>query len=140
MQHRSAPDHRCVIGHEEPHRQATDSVRRGRHDEVADDERIGAHPQHLRHREPVDVRVEDANVVARLGQGDRQVDRDRRLAHSPLARGDPEDPGLRAGLHELVGPSLLVSERPTTAVIMAMAVVGRVHHPAVDSITSQEHA
>ena len=77
------------------------------------------HPEHLRDREPVDVGVEDADVVSHPREGHGQVDRDRRLADTALARGDPEDPGLRSRQHEPVGPALLVAERAAVAVAVA---------------------
>ena len=138
MQHGTAPDDRRVVGDEVAHRQAADPVGRGGHHQVPDDQRIVVHPEHPRYREPVDVGVEDADVVAHAGQGDGQVDRDRGLAHAALARGDPEDPGLRAWLHEPVGPALFVSE--LAAVGMIVAVVPAGGGTAVHRSTPQQHA
>ena len=118
VQHRAAPDHRSVVGDEVPHGQAADTVGRRRHHQVADDQRVVGYPEHRRDREPVDVGVEDPDVEPRPGQGHGQVDGDRGLAHTALARRDAEDPGLRAGQHEPVGSALLVAEATTAVVVV----------------------
>ena len=71
VQHRAPPDHRGVVGDEVAHRQAADAVGRRGHHQVADDQRIGGDPEHPRHREPVDVGVEDPDVMPHAGPGPR---------------------------------------------------------------------
>ena len=141
VQHRAPPDDRRVVGHEEAHGQAAHAVGRRRDDEVADDQGVGPDAEHLGHREPVDVGVEDADVVAGPLQRDGQVDRHRGLADPALAGRDPEDAGLRPGLHELVGPTLLVPEGAALAVVVPVVVpvVGGVHRAAVDGVAPQQH-
>ena len=92
-------------------------------------------------REAVDVGVEDADVVALTGQGHGQVDRHRRLAHPALARRDPEDPGLRAGQHEPVGPALLVARAGLhrRGRGRGRAVVGACWVPPVHRLAPEQH-
>jgi hypothetical protein len=140
VQHGPPPDHRGVVGDEEPHRQAADAVGRGGDHQVADDQRLGGDPEHLGDGEPVDVGIEHADVVSHPGQGDRQVDGDRRLADPSLARGDPEDPGLRPREHEAVRAALLVAELSAVGVPVSVAVVRRVLGSSVDRLAAQQHA
>ena len=100
VQHRAAPDHRLVVGHEVTHGQALDAVGRGRDHHVADDDRVMVGPEHLGHREAVDVGVEQPDLVAGLGQRDGQVHRDRRLADAALARRHADDARLRVRRQE----------------------------------------
>ena len=95
VEHRASPDHRLLIGHEEAHRQAAHPVDGGRDHGVTEDDRVMLGAQHLGDGEAVDIGVEDADALARLGQRDGQVHRDRGLPHATLARGDAEDPGGR---------------------------------------------
>jgi hypothetical protein len=56
--------------------------------------------EHRGDRVAVDVGVEDADRAASLGQREREVDRDRRLADAALAAGDREHLGQRTRLGE----------------------------------------
>jgi hypothetical protein len=84
VQHRAPPDDRRVVGNEVAHRQAPHPVGGRRHHQVPDDHGIGLDPEHLRNGEPVDVGVEDADVESHAGQGNSQVDGDRRLPDAAL--------------------------------------------------------
>jgi hypothetical protein len=102
------------------------------HDHVVDDDGVLGDAEHLRDREAVDVGVEDGDVMALLGQRDRRVHRDRRLAHAALARGDAEDAGLGAGRHERVGAALLVAQPlslPVVVAVVGVAAACRRSHP-----------
>ena len=69
----------------------------------------GRDPEHPGHREAPDVGVERGDVLAPLGQRDRQVRGDRGLPHAALARGDREHPrrGVRKGFSPGMRPSCL---------------------------------
>ena len=56
---------------------------------------LTAHAEQAGDREAPDVGIEDPDLEATGGQGDGQVDRDRRLAHAALPRGDGEHPRAR---------------------------------------------
>src|SRR6202042_1380562 len=77
-----------------------DAVRRRRHDHLLDLGRVPGHAQHPRHRVPVDVRVEQADLLARGGHGHGQVHGHRRLAHAALAAGHRVHLGQRVRLGE----------------------------------------
>ena len=52
----------------------------------ADHLRLTAHAQHQRDVRPVDIGVEQADLVSHLGERDGQVHRQRSFAHAALAR------------------------------------------------------
>ena len=123
VQHRPAPDHRLVVGHEVAHGEAAHPVGRGRQHHVAEDDRVVVDAEHLGHREAVDVGVEQTDPVAGLGQRDGQVDGDGRLADAALARGDTDDPGRRVGLEEGRRGALLAVTVPVPAVAMPVVLL-----------------
>ncbi len=68
VQHRSAPDHRLLVGHEVAHRDTAHAVgERGDH-RVAEHDRVVRGAEHLGQREAVDVGVEHADLVAERRQ------------------------------------------------------------------------
>ena len=69
-------------------------MRRRRDHDVAQDDRVVIGAEHLGNREAVDVGVEQADLLAGLGQRDGEVHRHRRLADTTLRRGDADDSGL----------------------------------------------
>ncbi len=93
----ATPHDRLLLVGQEAHRQDAERARpdlpfeRDHLAETGFD--VTLHAEQARHRETPDVRIEHADHVAAGGQGDGQVDGDRRLAHATLARRDGEDPG-----------------------------------------------
>ena len=55
------------------------------------------YPEHERYVRAVDVGVEQANAIAELGQAEREIDGNRRLADSTFAAGDGEEPVCARG-------------------------------------------
>src|SRR2546430_10722181 len=100
-------ERRRVRRQQQVHRHHLDAERRpGRLDAArCEDEALAAHAEHLRHRGPVEIRVEDANPEATEGQAASQVRGQRRLADSALARDDRAD-GVDGG-QALAEPGLL---------------------------------
>jgi hypothetical protein len=91
VQHRAAPHHGLVAAlEEEADRHELQAVLDGRHDQIVHGDRPLPDAEHVRDRVPVDVRVEDAHPVAGLRERDREVRRERRLAHAALAARDRE--------------------------------------------------
>ena len=76
-------------------------MRQGRDNRIAEHDRIVYRAEHLGQGESVDVSVEHADVEPTLGQGDREIDRHRGLAHTPLSGGDTENSGLGELVEEL---------------------------------------
>ena len=98
MQHRATPDHRIgFVREHEADGHHPDAVLLQRDDHLIDHGRTAPHPEHPGNREPVHIRVDDADPVAQLPQRDRQVHRDRGLPHAALPTGDGEDADGRLG-------------------------------------------
>ena len=85
---------------EHPAGDGRDAVRGRRHDHLLDLSGPGGDAQHPRHRVPVDVGVQQADLQAGGRERDRQVDGDGGLADPALAAGDRVHLGQRAGLGE----------------------------------------
>ena len=103
VEHRAAPGDDLVAARlEHADRDHRDAARCGhRHDQVVDLRGPGVgDAEHGRDRVAVDVGVDDADLEALLGQRQREVDRDRRLADAALAARDGEHLGQRARLGE----------------------------------------
>ena len=89
VQHRSAHHQRLVAGRDQPDRDELHAVRQDRLDAiVSNDVRLPCRSEHRRHVRPVDVSVDQADLMAQLGQCDRQIHRDGGLADSALAAAD----------------------------------------------------
>ena len=116
VQHRSAPDHGLVLGHEVPDRDAAHAPAFGRHDHLVDHDRRAVGAEHAGDRVAVDVGVDDADRVPLLGEGDGEVGRDARLADAALAGRDQQRPRLRSRLGE--------RDRPPLGVTVGMALAG----------------
>ncbi len=86
VQHRPAPDDRCVIWREEGHRHHLEIVLLGRHDLPAIGAQLGLEPQHDRDVRTVDVAVDHAHAAAGRRQGQCQIHRHGGLAHAAFAR------------------------------------------------------
>ena len=98
-QHEPSP-HQChlLVVDDQPGRDDVDALRHGRDDAPVVP---GLQPslggaQHPGHREPPDVGVEQPDLEALVGDGRRQVDAERRLAHPALAAAHRDHPGQRA--------------------------------------------
>ncbi len=100
VQHRPAPHDRGVVLGEHADRDDLHAVRGRRHDHRLDLGRLVLDAEHARHREAVDVGVDDPDVQAAGGHRGGQVDRDGALADAALAGRDREDAGQRARLRE----------------------------------------
>ena len=90
--HRPAPDHRRVLGDQEADGHALDAIVLHRDQDLA----VGrggpaGNPHHPRHRRPVDIGVEHADLVAGGGEPEGEVDGDGRFADTALARGHGDD-------------------------------------------------
>ena len=99
-----------------------------RHEHVVDDHRVAVGAEHAGDGVAVDVGVDDAHLVALLGERDGEVDGDAALADAALAAGDQQRAGLVAGLVERHGLALGVAVaalRRRVAVTVAAA-----HHLA----------
>ena len=64
VQHRPAPHDRRVLLEEEPDRHELEVAANGRHDHLVDGDRLLVDAEHVRDRVPVDVAVEDADLLA----------------------------------------------------------------------------
>ena len=117
VQHRSAPHDRLVVVHEETHRDAPDAVGHRWDEKIAEQDRGTIDSQHGRNREAVDVCIKDRHRRALARQGDREIDRHGRLAHSTLARRDSDDAGAR----RLVGKRVRVGRGPFSTVTVPTA-------------------
>ena len=111
VQHRAAPDDGLVLAREEAHRDEPHSVGRGRHDHVVDECGRVLDAEHPGHREAPHVGVDRGDAVTALRERDREVGRDRRLAHTPLARRDRQHPCARVDERVRTGPGRLAVRR-----------------------------
>jgi hypothetical protein len=80
VQHRTAPDHRRVVGGHETHGDHLEAVFLRRQDLLAICRELRADAEHDRHVGTVDIPVDDADAAAVFRQRDRKVDRDRGLS------------------------------------------------------------
>ncbi len=97
VQHRAAPDDGLVPRIKKSNRDHLQPKRLQRLDAVFPNRlRLPAHAQHQRDVRPVHIGVEQANFVSHLRQRDRQVHRQRGLAHAALARTHGND-GIDSG-------------------------------------------
>ena len=87
VQHGPSPDHRLLLGDEEPHGDDPHAVRFQRQDHVVEADGAPGHTHHARNGEPPDVHVDDADPVPLGGEGRGQVDRDGGLADAALPGG-----------------------------------------------------
>jgi hypothetical protein len=91
VEHRSPPDDRRVLGRQEAHRHHLQAeLLRGQHLLAIGRDLNLRETEHDRHVRPVDVGVDHADPAARLGERDRKIHGDGRLAHAafPRAHGD----------------------------------------------------
>ena len=97
VQDEATPHDGGLLVGEEPHRHHLEEAGSHRllqwHDLLVLGPQLALHPEQARHREAPDVGVEKPDDEPPLGQGHRQVDRDRGLAHPALARRHSQDPG-----------------------------------------------
>ena len=92
MEHRPTPDHRRIVGGEEPHRHNLHAVLFGRNDPLAvGGELRRGQPEHDRNVRAVDVSVEDADAAAAAGEREREIHRHGGLADAALAGADGND-------------------------------------------------
>ena len=84
VEHRAAPHHGRVLVEEVSDRDQLQVAADGRHDHLVDHDRPLVDAEQVRDRVAVDVRVDDADLLAEAVQRGGQVDRQRRLADAPL--------------------------------------------------------
>ena len=93
MQHRTAPDHRCVAGREHPDGDDPHAVRLRWHDHPLDLGGSSGDAEHPGHAVPVDVGIDHPYRQAPGGERHGNVDRDGRLADAALPGRDGVHPG-----------------------------------------------
>src|SRR3954471_1110797 len=91
VQHRSAPDHRRIVGRQEGHRDELDAVLIGGNDPATVGAELRGDAQHHRHVRTIDVAVDHRHARAGLAERDREIHRDRGLADAALARTHGDD-------------------------------------------------
>ena len=91
VQHRPAPHDGAAVVEEEPDRHHLELVGDRRDDHLVHHDGALLDAEHARNRVAVDVGVHDAHLEASRAQGEREVDRQRRLADATLAGGDGDD-------------------------------------------------
>ena len=83
VQHRPAPHDRRVLVEEEPDRHELQIAADRRDDHLVDRDRLLVDAEHVRDRVPVDVAVEDPDLLAEPGERVREVHGQRRLPDAP---------------------------------------------------------
>ncbi len=92
VQHRAAPNHRCVAGAEQAHRDHLDALRFDRMNAlVGRGPRFFLRAEHDGDVRAVDVSVEQADLVAEFRESERKIDGDCGFADAAFAAGDGDE-------------------------------------------------